>query len=253
MQKPRVSELRRRAAAGQPRATFPPAAHHLHQYLHLATALGANREPVDPQLFVQPAEVAAARTRFGSEIAPDRPLFGLNAGAEYGSAKRWPAERFIAAAVELRRRTGAVWWVFGGPAEVALAEGITQAIRARSGAPEAAVCLAGATSLRELCAALKACDLLLTNDTGPMHVAAAVGTPVVVPFGSTSPELTGPGRPGDSRHAPLRGEAGCAPCFLRECPLDLRCLQSIARDTVVEAVLEVWAGRTERLRPGPEF
>jgi heptosyltransferase-2 len=97
--------------------------------------------------------------------------------------------------------------------------------------------LAGQTTLRELCAALKMCALVLTNDSGPMHVAAAVGTPVVALFGSTSPELTGPGLPGDSRHRLLKGNAACAPCYRRECPIDFRCMQGISVEGVVEAVL----------------
>ena len=99
--------------------------------------------------------------------------------------------------------------------------------------------LAGKTSLRELMSLLKACRVLLTNDSGPMHVAAALGTPVVVPFGSTSPELTGPGLPGDSRHCLLKSDAPCSPCFLRECPIDFRCMTGITVERVVEAVLEV--------------
>ena len=85
---------------------------------------------------------------------------------------------------------------------------------------------------------LKLCRVLLTNDTGPMHVAAALGTPVVVPFGSTSPELTGPGLPGDVRHQLLKSDAPCSPCFLRDCPIDFRCLNGISVERVVEAVLE---------------
>ena len=92
--------------------------------------------------------------------------------------------------------------------------------------------------MRELCAALKACDLVLTNDTGPMHVAAAVGTPVVVPFGSTSPELTGPGLPGDKRHQLIKASVPCSPCFLRECPIDFRCMKGISVETVVTAVMQ---------------
>ena len=79
--------------------------------------------------------------------------------------------------------------------------------------------------------------MLLTNDSGPMHVAAALGTPVVVPFGSTSPELTGPGLPGDPRHRLLKSDAPCSPCFLRECPIDFRCMNGITVEQVVEAVL----------------
>ena len=88
---------------------------------------------------------------------------------------------------------------------------------------------------------LKLCRVLLTNDSGPMHVAAALGTPVVVPFGSTSPELTGPGLPGDPRHRLLKSDAPCSPCFLRECPIDFRCLNGISVERVVEAVLQCQA------------
>jgi heptosyltransferase-2 len=105
-----------------------------------------------------------------------------------------------------------------------------------------AICLAGKTTLRELCVVLKRAELLLTNDTGPMHLAAALNTPVIVPFGSTSAELTGPGLPGDTRHRLLMGQAPCAPCFLRECPIDFRCMNGITADSVVAAVLEVWQG-----------
>ncbi|MCX6868999.1 MAG: lipopolysaccharide heptosyltransferase II, partial [Verrucomicrobia bacterium] len=72
-------------------------------------------------------------------------------------------------------------------------------------------------------------------------LAAALGVPVVVPFGSTSPELTGPGLPGDLRHRLLLGEAPCAPCFLRHCPVDFRCMQSISVEHVVRASLDVLA------------
>jgi heptosyltransferase-2 len=106
--------------------------------------------------------------------------------------------------------------------------------------------LAGKTSLRELMALLKLCRVLLTNDTGPMHVAAALGTPVVVPFGSTSPELTGPGLPGDARHRLLKSDAPCSPCFLRECPIDFRCMNGISVERVVEAVLETFNRQESR-------
>jgi heptosyltransferase II len=79
--------------------------------------------------------------------------------------------------------------------------------------------------------------VLLTNDTGPMHVAAALGTPVVVPFGSTSPELTGPGLPDDQCHRLLKSDVLCAPCFLRECPIDSRCMNGISVERVVDAVM----------------
>ena len=71
-----------------------------------------------------------------------------------------------------------------------------------------------------------------------LHLAAALGTPVVVPFGSTSPELTGPGLPGDPRNHLLKSDAPCSPCFLRECPIDFRCMNGISVERVVEAVLQ---------------
>ena len=99
--------------------------------------------------------------------------------------------------------------------------------------------LSGKTSLRELMALLKLSRVLLTNDTGPMHVAVALGTPVIVTFGSTSPELTGPGLPGDSRNRLIKSDAPCSPCFLSECPIDFRCMNGISVEQVVETVLEI--------------
>jgi heptosyltransferase-2 len=233
-----IEELNR--TASPPRPVIPASAHQLHHYLHLAAALGANPQPVAPRIEVTPDEVAAIKQRFAGAADEGGPLFGLNPGAEYGPAKRWPRERFVAAAIELQRRTNGRWWIFGGQADEALAAAITdQIIAAKSGPPGSVQNLAGRTSLRELCAALKACAVVLTNDTGPMHLAAAVGTPVVAPFGSTSAELTGPGLPGDSRHRLLKTQAACSPCFLRECPIDFRCMTGITVERVVEAVRQL--------------
>jgi len=214
-------------------------AHQIHEYLHLVAALGVNPEPLPPQLFVSPAEIEAAKKKFRLESEKRTgetpvPLFGLNPGAEYGPAKRWPAERFIAAAREIQKRTNCVWLIFGGANDAQITSQIESAIRHSSFVIRN---LCGQTSLRELMALLKICRVLLTNDSGPMHVAAALGTPVVVPFGSTSPELTGPGLPGDPRHRLLKSDAPCSPCFRRECPIDFRCMNGIAVQRVVEAVL----------------
>jgi len=159
----------------------------------------------------------------------------MNPGAEYGPAKRWPVERFIAAAQEIQKRTNCVWLLFGGTGDAAITGQIAASLRASRVAFHA---LAGQTTLRELMALLKLCRVLLTNDSGPMHVAAALGTPVVVPFGSTSPELTGPGLPGDPRHRLLKSDAPCSPCFLRECPIDFRCMQGIGVERAAAAVGE---------------
>jgi heptosyltransferase-2 len=212
-------------------------AHQIHEYLHLAAALGANPQPLAPLLCVADEEIAAAKARFGLEGEP-RPVLAMNPGAEYGPAKRWPVERFIAAAREIQRRTGCVWLVLGGAGEAALGEEIASALGAGA---SAARNLAGRTSLRELMALLRLARVLLTNDTGPMHVAAALGTPVVALFGSTSPELTAPGLPGDPRHRLLSARAACAPCFRRVCPVDFRCMRGLAVEAVVGAVMEALA------------
>ncbi|MFM8469846.1 MAG: lipopolysaccharide heptosyltransferase II [Limisphaerales bacterium] len=235
MHKRTAAEVRQLVVAGhgaQPRVpTTPKSSHHIFHYLPLAETLGAKAEPLAPQIAVSDAEVATVQGKFG---LPRSLLIGLNAGAEYGPAKRWPADRFIAVAKELRARLDCSFVIFGGAADNALATEIATAL---GSAPAGVVTnLAGRTSLRELCAALRACRVVLTNDTGPMHLAAAVGAHVVGLFGSTSIELTGPGLPGDTRHTLLRGEAPCAPCFLRECPVDFRCMKSLTAEQVLDAV-----------------
>lgn len=217
------------------RVTHHASAHQIHEYLHLVAALGANPEPLAPLLFVKHEEVDAARKKFGLETSSGL-FFGLNAGAEYGPAKRWPADRFIAVARQIQSKTNCIWLLFGGKGDVTTNGQIAALLHA---AHVPYHDLAGKTSLRELMALLTCCAVLLTNDTGPMHVAAALGRPVVVPFGSTSPELTGPGLPGDPRHQLLKSNAPCAPCFLRECPIDLRCMNGIGVERMVDAVLQV--------------
>jgi heptosyltransferase-2 len=253
MRKRSAAEVRQIAHSTGPahRRPVPPSSHHLYRYLNLVAALGADPTPQAPRLSLAESELAAAARRFGLERGrPDAPLFGMNPGAEYGRAKRWPEERFIAAAQEIQFRTGCRWVLFGGPADIELSCRIETAIQCEADRrrreagrpPEKAVWnLAGITTLRELCAALKLCALLVTNDTGPMHVAAAVGTPVVAPFGSTSPELTGPGLPADNGHRLLISEASCSPCFLRECPIDMRCMNSISVQRVTQAILQLLA------------
>jgi heptosyltransferase II len=235
MHKRSTSEVHKLICAPKPQILLPPSAHQIHEYLHLAAALGANPKPLPPRLFVAQDEIEAAKTKFGLGGIVN-PIFGLNPGAEYGPAKRWPVEKFIAAAQQIQQRENCVWILFGGKNDAAITGQIESAIRG----PQSAIFnFSGKTSLRELMALLKSCRVLLTNDTGPMHAAAALGTPVVVPFGSTSPELTGPGLPGDTQHRLLKPDVPCAPCFLRECPIDFRCMNGISVARVVEAVLRV--------------
>jgi heptosyltransferase II len=236
MHKLSTEEVHRRIAStssGLPEI-YSAKAHHSLQYLHLVAALGGNAAPLPPKLEVSENELQRAR-----ELLPKAPAVwvGINAGAEYGPAKRWPQERFIAAARMIYAKTGCGFLLFGGQADIPLASALESGLR-HPASGSTAVNLAGQTSLRQLCALMKLCRVVLTNDTGPMHVASAVGTPVVVPFGSTSPELTGPGLPGDPRHALLKSGAPCSPCFLRECPIDFRCMNGITPESVAEAVVK---------------
>ncbi|MEI2724192.1 MAG: lipopolysaccharide heptosyltransferase II [Verrucomicrobiota bacterium] len=243
MRKRMPEEIRRlvnhsAAQAGRPNSG-PASAHQIYEYLELAGTVGASIALMAPSLRLKDAELAAAASQF--ELDPQTKWLGINAGAEYGPAKRWPAERFLFVAREAAAWPGWGVMLFGGKSDLAMVDKIERdfwAVARHWAVRPKLVNLAGRTSLRELMALLKICRGLLTNDTGPMHVAAALGTPVVVPFGSTSPELTGPGLPGDPRHRLLKSDAPCSPCFLRDCPIDFRCLKGIGSDRVVAAVLE---------------
>jgi len=253
MRKRSAREIKQLVAADVNRRTdrvFTSAAtnHQIHDYLHLVAALGAKSEPLPPRLVIAPDEIKTAAEKFGlaAELAADRPIFGLNPGAEYGPAKRWPIERFIAAAREIQQHTRCLWLIFGGKGDAEITGRVESETRNSLAAPKRSEGgkleirnFTGKTSLRDLMSLLKLCRVLLTNDTGPMHLAAALGTPVVVPFGSTSPELTGPISAGAVRHQLIRSDAPCSPCFLRECPIDFRCMNGISVERVVSGVLEV--------------
>ena len=238
MRKRTRAEIDSAVTGGAPEAPRPgPESHHTAHYLRLVAALGAEPTPVAPFLQVSATEQEALRTRF--QIGAGTRWIGINPGAEYGPAKRWSLEHFVEAVTRLAAVGGRGFLLFGGPADRPAAEAIAQKL----GNVASVRVLAGQTSLRELCAGLSLCSVVLTNDTGPMHVAAAVGTPVIVPFGSTSIELTGPGLPGDPRHRLLRPDAPCAPCFLRECPIDFRCMHSHSVTRVTTAAEELLARR----------
>jgi lipopolysaccharide heptosyltransferase II len=159
----------------------------------------------------------------GSEIK-----VALCPGAEYGPAKRWLGERFIETARAVSAQSKAHWIIFGTARDAAIAEAIAKDLG------ENCTNRAGKTSIEDLIAELRECRLLLTNDTGTMHLAALLGIPVVAIFGSTEPRLTGPL---GNNHIVLRHQVECSPCFLRECPIDFRCMKAVTTDEVVSAVL----------------
>jgi heptosyltransferase-2 len=204
--------------------------HQAHRYLDLVSYLGAHRDLVQPKIWIAPGEIPSL-TKFLHEDS--RPFCGINPGAEFGSAKRWLPARFAEAAARIADEYPCHWLIFGAPTDVEIAGQIEAVLRERN---VDVINLAGRTSLLELCELIKFCRLLLTNDTGPMHLAYALGTPLVAVFGSTSPELTGPLGP---NAAVVRATVECSPCFLRECPIDFRCMNQVTTDQVVEAALKL--------------
>jgi len=182
----------------------------------------------DASLACPPAWAAQADELLGS----GGPWIGVNPGAFYGTAKRWPPERFAAAAALVARRTGAAVAIVGAAAERPLGEAIAAQLGGR------ARVLCGETTLGGLVGVLSRLRLLLTNDSGPMHVAAALGTPLVAVFGSTDWTETAPF---SERARVVRAEADCAPCLLRECPIDHRCMTRVGVDEVAAAALSLLA------------
>jgi len=172
----------------------------------------------------------ALNTLNKNHITPDDLLIGINPGATYGSSKRWYPERFSQVAAALVQKYHAKIILFGGPGERDIAEEIVR------GSGPSLFNMAGQTTIRGLMALLSQCRLLITNDSGPMHIAAALGVPVVAIFGSTDPALTTPIRTG---HVIIRKDVPCSPCFRRECPTDLKCMDLIQVEDVLEGVEKI--------------
>jgi heptosyltransferase-2 len=155
---------------------------------------------------------------------------GLCPGAEYGPAKRWLPERFTEVAAMVSNGSNAKWILFGTKNDSELGETIATALG------DKCVNRIGQTTLEELISELRNCRALLTNDTGTMHLAALLGVRVVAIFGSTEPQLTGP--LGDG-HVIVRHHVECSPCFLRECPIDFRCMKEVTTQEVVNAMMSI--------------
>lgn len=215
-----------------PKKRITPTEHHVRHYLRIAWRLGADVEDSTLRDCLPGGRGKSAPA--GTADGPAETRIGICAGAEYGPAKRWPLERF-AEAIQLiqNARPEARMVLFGAPGETALGEQLSGLI---GGNCEN---LVGKTSLEELMAELRRCRLLLTNDTGTMHLAALLGTPVAAIFGSTEPDWTGPVGTG---HTIIRKHVECSPCFLRDCPLDFRCMKEITPEMVSTVVLKSLAG-----------
>lgn len=180
-----------------------------------------------PKIYLKESELEAAHTLLKQMgVAKGERVVGINPGASYGSAKCWLPERFRAVTEELLKEPGLFIIYFGDEASESLVKEICQNL------PPRVINLAGVTSIRELAAVIKLCDVLLTNDSGPMHIAAALETPVVALFGSTNDTITGPYKTGHVIHKHVE----CSPCYHRKCPIDFRCMKKIEVDEVVKAI-----------------
>ena len=164
-----------------------------------------------PKLIVDRENLSDLVEKLRLEV--DRPVLGICPGAEFGDAKRWP-ERHYAALCDYAVARGMRAWIFGGPNDRATGERILALMS--TGAPRQAVNLAGETTLLDAIDLLGACALVVSNDTGLMHVAAAVGCALAVVYGSTSPAFT---PPLSDRASTVSENLSCSPCFKRTCPL----------------------------------
>jgi len=162
------------------------------------------------------------------------PVVGVSPGAAYGDAKRWLPERFAETAVVVARAHSALVALFGAAAERELCESLAAAIRADGITVRN---FAGETTLRQFIDLAAACRLFLTNDSGAMHIASALGVRTVAVFGPTDDTTTGPT---GARARIVREQVECSPCLLRACPIDHRCMTRVTAQRVAAVALELW-------------
>jgi heptosyltransferase-2 len=204
--------------------------HQRFYYLELIKRSGLiDTYPADSPIRLSHAQAAAERGLALLSAAGLRsPVIGIAPGAAYGGAKRWFPERFAQAAVQLSREHEASVAVFGSKQEREICEQVCERL---FGEGVEAVNFGGTTSLSDLINLAAACQVFLTNDSGPMHIASALGVPTIAVFGATDEHATGPtGR--DSRV--VREPVDCSPCLKRECPIDHRCMAAVSAARVAE-------------------
>jgi heptosyltransferase II len=202
-----------------------PPKHQSDRYLHIARECGAKISNIEYR--TTNAQVSNINRTSNSK---HQTFLGLCPGAEYGPAKRWLLERFAEVAAAVAAKLQVHWILFGTAQDAAIGEQISKALG------DCCSNRIGQTTLDQLIGELSKCRLLLTNDTGTMHLAALLGVPVVAIFGSTEPRLTGP--LGED-HVILRHHVECSPCFLRQCPIDFRCMKAISVQEATDAVMSI--------------
>ncbi len=170
--------------------------------------------------------------RLGSGAVPSvKRVIGVSPGAAYGTAKRWLPERFAEAAGTLATARGASIALFGSKGERELCGEVAQLLTGHQ-----VTNYAGQTTLAQFIDLASGCELFLTNDSGSMHIASALGVPTVAIFGATDDSTTGPTGP---NARVVRHPVDCSPCLLRECPIDHRCMTGVSADRVVHEALQL--------------
>jgi heptosyltransferase-2 len=201
--------------------------HQVEYFLNLIEAMDWHVEEREPILYVNDEDSRTGSLMLSSAGIEDASfIFGINPGAEYGSAKRWPEERFAVIGEWAAKRWNAEVVIFGSPSETEIAAKVANLMHTAN-----PVNLCGRTTLGQAMALIKRCDFFLTNDSGLMHIAAALDIPLVAIFGPTDHVVTSP----VSNNARIvKHSIDCSPCLKEVCPSDHRCMLSIEPKEVWE-------------------
>jgi heptosyltransferase-2 len=228
-----------RAIARPRRSGRGPAVHQAEYYQHLVRELGIASGPLEPAISVPDDALAAARTLLNSRAwSSSRPLVAIAPGAAYGTAKRWLPEHY-ASLVSSLVGSGAQCVLVGSQSDTDTTEWIQRLIPA--GHRKHVLDLTGVTNLTSLAGVIATATAFVSNDSGAMHVASAVGAPVAAIFGPTREYETRPLPRADARAEVLIHPVWCRPCMLRECPIDHRCMKGLSPDRVFTTVRELMA------------
>jgi heptosyltransferase II len=208
--------------------------HESFYYLELLRRAGILDEmPLNDAIRLEgaPAARVTGRARF-HELGLGETVIGISPGAAYGTAKRWLPDRFADSAIRVANELGAAVAIFGSQDERGLCQMVAASVAASIVKPVKN--LAGETSLAEFIDLAAACRVYLTNDSGAMHIASALGVPTIAIFGATDDHATGPTGPLATL---VREQVECSPCLKRECPIDHRCMTRVDAARVAQAAL----------------
>ncbi|MDP8262302.1 MAG: lipopolysaccharide heptosyltransferase II [Candidatus Ancaeobacter aquaticus] len=200
--------------------------HHSAYYYRIAKEIGNVPDLLPPSITIDSESKQWAKDEVLSKRSRKGPLIGVNPGAAFGPAKRWPLRKFRELIIELIKNTDADIVLFGSPKEADRTKEIT------SNLPYTIINMAGKTNLLQLAAGMQVCDTVVSNDSGPMHIASAVGVSVVALFGSTDPNITAPLGSCELIYKDIE----CSPCLKRTCLKNYECMESITVEDVYRSV-----------------